>query len=73
MELGRAVQVMRTVRGLTQVELAAAAGINRVVVWQIESGQMFPGPEVESGIKAALRWPAQADVAFAILEGEAAT
>lgn len=69
MDIGRAVQVMRTIRGLTQAELAAAAGVNRVVIWQIESGQMLPGPEVEVAIKRALRWPAEAEVAFAILEG----
>jgi len=72
MEIARAIQVMRTVRGLTQAELAAAAGVNRVVIWQIESGQMLPGPEVEVAIKRALRWPAEAEVAFAILEGEEA-
>jgi len=70
MDIGRAVQVMRAVRGLTQAELAAAAGVNRVVIWQIESGQMLPGPEVEVAIKRALRWPADAEQAFAILESE---
>lgn len=72
MEIARAIQVMRTVRGLTQAELAAAAGLNRVIIWQIESGQVLPGPEVEASIKRALRWPDDADTVFAILEGEGA-
>jgi len=70
MDFGKAVQVMRTVRGMTQKDLAAAAGINRVFVWQIERGLTFPGPELEAAIKRALRWPAEAEVAFAILERE---
>jgi len=72
MEFGKAVQVMRVVRGMTQKDLAAAAGINRVFVWQIERGLTFPGAELESAIKRALSWPDRADEAFAILEGEEA-
>ncbi len=70
MDFSRAVQVMRTVRAMTQNDLAAAAGINRSIIWQIESGLVIPGPELEQTIKAALRWPARADEAFAILEGD---
>jgi DNA-binding XRE family transcriptional regulator len=57
---------------MTQVELAATAGVNRMVIWQIESGQMLPGPEVEIAIKRALRWPERAEDAFAILAEEEA-
>lgn len=72
MNISRAIQIMRSVRGMTQHELAIAAGINRVTVWLIESGQMLPGPEIEVAIKTALRWPERAEEAFAILEGEQA-
>lgn len=72
MDFGRTVQVMRAVRGMTQRELADAAGVNRIVVWQIESGRMLPGSEIETAVKEALHWPENADEAFAILESEAA-
>lgn len=68
MEFAKAVRVMRLVRNVTQQDLADAGGVNRSVIWQVESGAMLPGPEVEVAIKAALRWPVDAEVAFRILE-----
>ena len=56
MNLGRAVQIMRAARNTTQGQLADAIGVNRVWIWQIESEQMRPAPDIEAKIKAALRW-----------------
>ena len=40
MEFGRAVRVMRAVRGISQKALAAQIGVNGVVLWQVENGSL---------------------------------
>lgn len=73
MNIGTQIRVMRAARGMSQRELSQATGINNRDISYIETGRMLPTPELESAIKRALRWPAEAEVAFAILEGEEAT
>ena len=68
MTFGKQLAVMRLVRGLTQQDLANATGVSRAMVWQLESDDTLPSERVETAIKAALRWPADAEVAFRILE-----
>lgn len=72
MDIGTQIRVMRAARGVSQRELARLAGIAGRELSLIETGKMLPTPELRDKIERALRWPAQADVAFAILEGEAA-
>jgi len=71
MRFGSQVRVMRAVRGMSQQELAAGSGVPSYTLSLIETGRTLPTPEMESAIKAALRWPADAETAFAILEREA--
>jgi len=73
MDIGPQIRVMRAVRGISQRELAQASGIVGRDLSLIETGKILPTARTEAAIKRGLRWPAQADVAFAILEGEAAT
>lgn len=41
-EAGRAIAVRRRAAGLTQVELAERAGINKETMWRIEQGKQYP-------------------------------
>ena len=70
MEFGRQITVMRAVRGMHQKELARLSGIPNYTLSLIETGKMLPTAGTEAKIKRALRWPARAAEAFAILEGE---
>lgn len=72
MDFATQLRVMRLVRGLSQVDLSERTGIASSYISFIETGKMIPTPEMETAIKSALRWPANADQAFAILEGEEA-
>ena len=72
MDIGTQIRVMRVVRGISQGNLARLAGIAGRDLSQIETGKMLPTPETERCIKAPLRWPAQAEAAYAILEREGA-
>ncbi len=68
MDYGTRIRVMRAARNMSQLDLAEAAGIVNRDLSYIETGRMLPSPEMETAIKSALRWPANAEVAFAILE-----
>jgi len=70
MDIGRQITVMRAVRGMSQKEMARVTGIPNYLISRMETGLVLPAPETDSRIREALRWPAQADEAFAILEGE---
>lgn len=72
MNIGTQIRVMRAARGISQQELASASGVPSYTLSLIETGKALPTPEMEAAIKRALRWPAEAEVAFAILEGEEA-
>jgi transcriptional regulator with XRE-family HTH domain len=73
MDVGTQIRIMRAARGISQQELASASGVPSYTLSLVETGKVVPTPEMESAIKRALRWPAEAEVAFAILEGEEAT
>lgn len=70
MNFGNKLKVMRALRGLSQERLAKLVDTRRVNIIQIEAGELIPGPDLESRIREALDWPADADEAFAILAGE---
>ena len=69
MEFGRAVRVMRAVRGISQKALAAQIGVNGVVLWQVENGSL-PREYVQQQIREALRWTPEMDAALDMLECE---
>ena len=66
MEFGRAVRVMRAVRGISQKALAAQIGVNGVVLWQVENGSL-PRDYVQQQIREALRWTPEMDAALDVL------
>jgi len=70
MDYGRQLTVMRAVRGMSQLELARVTGIPNYLISRMETGVVLPAPETDSRIHQALRWPARAEAAFVILEGE---
>ena len=72
MDFAKQMRIMREVRGLLQRELTEMTGITTTHLSFIESGRMLPTAQTEAAIKRALRWPARAEEAFGILEGEEA-
>ena len=57
LSLGKRVREMRTVAGMTQEELASAAGIGRVTLVRLESGEQSPRYETLVAIARALGRP----------------
>ena len=53
--VGKTIRTLRDVKGLTQVELAAAAGIDRSHLARIETGVVSPGLVTLAKIAKALR------------------
>ncbi len=72
--IGTQIRVLRTHRGLSQQELAAAIGVTHPVISYIETGKATPTAEQLARIKAALNWPSDEAMAeaFALLAGEPA-
>ena len=66
MEVGKAVRVMRAVRGISQKALAAQIGVNGVVLWQVENGSL-PREYVQQQLRVALRWTPEMDAALDVL------
>jgi transcriptional regulator with XRE-family HTH domain len=71
MDWATKLKVMRTARGLSQLDLANIAQINNKDLSAYETGRALPPPEWERVIKLGLGWPAEelAEIAFAILGG----
>lgn len=57
--VGRAVQVARNLRGLTQRELAAEVGCSQNYVWLVESGKTDPGIGFLADVAAHLEVPTE--------------
>jgi DNA-binding XRE family transcriptional regulator len=57
LSLGERVREMRTVAGMTQEQLASAAGIGRVTLVRLESGEQSPRYETLVAIARALGQP----------------
>jgi transcriptional regulator with XRE-family HTH domain len=53
--IGQTIRTLRDVKGYTQVELAAAAGIDRSHLARIETGVVSPGLATLAKIAKALR------------------
>lgn len=69
MEFGKAVRVMRAVRGISQKGLAAMIGVNGVVLWQVENGSL-PREYVQQQIREALGWTPEMDAHLEALDTE---
>ena len=65
-------KTMRTIRQLTQAQLADKAMTSQAFVSHIESGKMLPTPELEKRLRKALNWTELEDEAFEILGREPA-
>ena len=55
-QVGALVADRRGVLGLTQKELADAAGVDVVTIYNVESGRRWPQSKTRAAIEAALRW-----------------
>jgi len=62
---GQQVRTIRTLRQMTQGELAAVAGLSRQAVNMIETGASNPQPTTVEALKRALNWSPDADSLFA--------
>jgi len=67
MDFGQNLKTMRTIRNLSQAELAELAGTNRVFISHLETGKMLVTPDLEKRLRKALNWTELEDKAFAIL------
>jgi transcriptional regulator with XRE-family HTH domain len=68
-KIGQQIKTIRTLRGMSQIELGRAVGVSHATISYIESGTMVPNGELVGKIKAALAWPSDVavDAAFALL------
>jgi len=62
-------RIMRAVRGISQRELASAAGITEVHASAIATGVLSPTPELTERIHRVLGWDDAADRALDVLIG----
>ncbi len=72
MSFGEDLKTMRTIRQLTQAQLADKAMTSQAFVSHIETDKMLPTPELEKRLKEALNWGPIEDKAFEILGREPA-
>ena len=67
MNFGKQMRTLRTVRDMSQQNLADRINLSRTYVAAIEAGTLRPSTEIEVLIRKALDWPEDAEAAFAIL------
>jgi len=72
MDFAHNLKTMRTIRKLTQAELAEAAMTAQAFISHMETGKMLPSPDLEARLRKALDWGDLEDEAFAILSKEPA-
>jgi len=72
MSFGEDLKTMRTIRKLTQEQLADKAMTSQAFISHIESGKLLPSPDLEKRLRKALQWGEMEDEAFAILSKESA-
>lgn len=70
MDFAKGMRVMRTVRGLSQTDLALITGIGNTYLSLIESERVMPRPDQIEMIRAGLGWGEREDEALALLAGE---
>lgn len=72
MSFAEDLKTMRTIRNLTQAELADKALTSQAFVSHIETGKMLPTPDLVARLRKALDWTELEDEAFKILGREPA-
>ena len=71
MDFAQNLKTMRTVRKLTQEQLADKAMTSPAFISHLETGKMLPTPDLEKRLKEALGWGELEEKAFEILGREA--
>lgn len=66
---GERIRLMRSVRRMTQIELAQKTGIPNSWLSYFEKGHVLPTPEQVEQIQDALGWTAADEEALAVLVG----
>lgn len=61
MTIAQKIRTLRTMRGLSQQELALKAGIPSNYISHMESGKVIPAGEWDVKIRKALRWTPEVD------------
>ena len=72
MSFAEDLKAMRTIRKLTQAQLADKAMTSQAFVSHIEGGKLLPSPDLKKRLRKALGWTELEDEAFAILGREPA-
>ena len=68
MDFGDQLRAMRSLRDVSQIELAKRVGVHSTYISLLERKQALPTPETRERIMRALDWPEEAERAFAILK-----
>ena len=71
MDFAHNLKTMRTIRKLTQEQLADKAMTSQAFISHIEGGKLLPSADLKARLRVALDWTALEDEAFAILGREA--
>ena len=72
MDFAENLKTMRTIRKLTQEQLADKAMTSQAFISHIESGKMLPTPSLKRRLREALTWDEDHDTALEILGCESA-
>lgn len=70
MDFGRNLKTMRTIRNLTQAELAELAFTSRPLISLIETGEILPSPDLKARLRKVLDWTEREDEALNLLKPE---
>lgn len=68
---GQRLRMVRTLRDMTQRQLAEVTGIPQPILSQMESDRLIPAGEWEERIKTALNWTSEMDTHLNELHEEA--
>lgn len=72
MDFAQNLKTMRTIRKLTQAELADKAMTSPAFISHIETGKVLPTQSLKRRLREALNWTDVEDKAFELLEQEPA-
>ena len=70
MDFAQNLRTMRTIRKLTQEQLADKAMTSQAFISHLETGKMLPTPDLEARLRKALDWGELEDRAFEIIGHE---
>lgn len=72
MTIAQRLKTLRTMRNLTQEELAAKSGIPNTYISLIETGKVIPAGDWDSRLRAALNWTPEIDAQLDQLQEQSA-